>query len=246
MPKITVEHEGNKIEVEQPEGVYTQEQVDADYMNRQSVNENYVLKAEFDRRFKNWTPKAKAAEDAEVVATVLKNNPNQGDADLAAARQKWEAEEMQPWKDKNAALLDRIKSNEIAGATNNHFADPYTKQPKPGAPSYMESLFGDRFIYDEEHGYHVATDEKGNRLPSKDPGDGRPYQDAREFFAGIAEKDDYKDFLKPRDKNNSSDYSAPNGKGQKNYKPRSKMSDSEKLEAIKALGHEEFMKLPRE
>ena len=70
MAKVTVEHEGNTIEVDLPAGYLTPDEIKSGYIKRGSseLSDNYILKAEVDRR---WVPRNKAADDPKVIEKVL-------------------------------------------------------------------------------------------------------------------------------------------------------------------------------
>ena len=252
VPTIEVTIDGKKHTVPRPAGLVEQAQIDKDYLPRKTVNELYVLQTTLDERFKKWTPKEKAAEDQEVIAAVLKNHkPKDGDKgsdDLEAAKAKWKATDVDPLVEENNQLKSLLRGNAIRNGAGEFFDDKYTRPPREGEPSYMESLFGKYITYDKSLNYHVALDEKGNKIPAQNPTATRPYADAKEFFQSVAEQDAYKAFRKPKETNNSSGYNGtPGGGGDTDvsgFKPRSQMNDEEKLAAIKKLGHEGFMKIP--
>ena len=248
MPLIKVSYEGKEIEVEQPSGVFTQEQVDESYLPRATVKDQYVLQTEFDKRFKNWVPKAKAAEDPEVIGTVLKANPPKDQPEgLEEHRAKWEETDLKPKVEQLEQLQARLTRSAVSNAAAKYFADEYSKPPKEGQPSYMETLFDGRIKFDTDLGYPVALDEAGKPIPALQPTNTRPYAGADEFYGSIAKDETYKRFLKPGEQNNDSRYQG--GKGGEGAsatsgKKRSEMTPQEKAALVAEIGNEAYLNLP--
>jgi len=253
-PQITVTIDGQSHTVDLPDGYLAQAEVDAKYLPRETVNSLYVLQTEIDRRFKDWIKKEEAAKDQQVIAAVLEANPPKdrkpGDDDPVAAKAMWKQTELDPVLEENKSLKALILGNDITTGAGAFFAQQYVTSPIPGEQPYMQALFGKRFEYDPQLKYHVALDEQGNRIPAQKPTVQRPHADAKEFFGTLAGQEAYKQFLKPADVNNSSDFQggdggSPNGaKSPSQYKPRSQMSTDEKVAAIEELGRDKFMQIP--
>ena len=253
-PTITVQIDGKDHVVARPDGLFSQAEIDKDYMKRSVVNDTYVLQTTMDRRFKEWTPKSSAAEDQEVIAAVIAKHKPKGkegaeDFDLDSTKAKWKEAEYDPLEKKYNAAISLIKGSDIRGAAAEYFDEKFVTSPGPGQQSYMETLFGSQFEYDDELGYAVVM-VNGQPVQALNPTKAKPYQDAKEFFAKAAENEAYKGFLKPAEKNNDSSFSGKTGptgtdaKDPSKYKARSLMSDDEKLAAIKELGSDGFMKIP--
>lgn len=256
-PTIEVEIDGKKHTVPRPDGLLSQAEVDQGYLPREVVNEVYVpksdMKTAINERFKNWVKREDAVSDPDIISSVLKENPSNegGPADLEAAKAAWQKTDVDPLLGRIDSLLSMVKGNEIRGAAQEVFDDPWVKQPRPGHPSYVETVFGSQLVFDEDLQYHVALDDNGNKIPANKPTAARPYADAAEFLAMKAQDDAFRHLRRPPETNNSSGYGGENGQSgggpgndPSKYPPRSTMSDVDKLAAIKELGHEGFMKIP--
>ena len=239
MATVTVQHEGADIEVELPDGYLTPEQVRSQYLLKSVVDDTYVLKAEMDRRFKNWVHKDKAGDDEEIVNAILEKHGKSGkkaDFDLEAAKAEWKRAELDPVVENQNRLLDQVRRSALRDAARKAgFDAKYTDGPAPGMPSYFESVFADRLQYDNDLGYMVAVDSAGNRLAATEPTKERPYADAHQLFGDLAGKDEWKEYLAPDPKNNGSGYNGTSTPA-KSTKKWDSLSVDEKVKAISEHG----------
>jgi len=209
MALVKVKHDGNEIEVELPEGYQHQDEIRDKWLLKSVVGDQYVLKAEVDRRFQKWVKRDEAKDDPTVIAAVLeahgKNKP--ADIDLEKAKSDWSDKELAPVLAFNKSLLGTVRGSAIRDASRSAGFDPlYTDNPTEDVPSYFESAFGDRLEYDPSLKYFVATDKAGNRLAAQEPTTLRPYADASELFVNLAADENWKGYLSREPTNNDSRY----------------------------------------
>lgn len=248
MATVKVQHEGNEIEVPLPEGYVHESEIGDKYVKRDTVNSQYVLKTEMERRFKEWIPKDKALEDPDIVSSIVsKHKPTgkAGDVDLEAAKAEWKRAELEPLKTFSDRLLNQVRSATLKEAAQKAgFGDQHVTSPVPGIPSYVETAFTGAFEYDAELGYFVAKDAAGNRMAAQEPTTARPYAGPEEFFKQLAKQDAWKPYLKPPEKNNGSGYTGgATVQGSAKGKRLADMTNEEKMAYIKETGDYSFEKI---
>jgi hypothetical protein len=216
-----------------------------DVVPRDQVRDNYVLKHEFDRRFKNWVPRDKAAEDEEVKRLVL---AEQAPApDLEAAKREWNDREREPLKRELQEVYRGLAQRDLLNETRGVFDDPFLAKPSATRPSWVEVTYGDQFAYDKDLGYTVALGSDGRPLASANPTATRPYKDVREFFTEAVQRDEaLKPFLKPDPKNagGSGHFDKPGGARTTPPKSRKAMTPQEKVAYAQEHGSQAFLALP--
>lgn len=250
MATVTVNHDGNEIQVELPEDYLHKDDIKDTYIPRSTVQEQYVLQTEMERRFKNWIPRDKALEDEGLVADVLKKHGRKAegskDVDLETAKADWRKAELDPLKQFSDRLLNQVRGAQLKeAAIKAGFDERHVTSPVPGIPSYVETAFTNAFEYDAELGYFVAKDAAGNRLAAQEPTTARPYAGPEEFFDGLAKQDAWKPYLKPPEKNNGSGYNGASANGQRSAvrKRLAEMTNEEKMAYISDTGDYNFEKL---
>ena len=129
-PQITVTIDGKDHTVDRPDGLFSQAEIDKDYMKRSVVNDTYVLQTTMDRRFKDWTPKSSAAEDQQVIAAVLEKHKPKGKeggdpVDLDAAKAAWKEADYDPLEKRYNAAIGLIKGSGIRAAAAEYFDERF-------------------------------------------------------------------------------------------------------------------------
>jgi hypothetical protein len=216
---------------------------DSAYVARESLKDTYVLKANFDRRFKNWVPKDKAAEDEDVRKAVLSEHGQT--ADLEDAKKQWREGELNPVLTRLNGLHGRLKAQETKESAAEYFDERFVKAPAPGLTSWAETTFGPMFKFDDDAGYTIALDSEGRPLAAANPTGLRPFMGVSERMGQIANDPMWKPYLKPDPKNDGgSGFAQNNGKGATSFPPRKSMSAAQKAKAVQELGVNGFLALP--
>lgn len=177
----------------------------SEYLARSAVEEHYVPKASVEStikdRFKGWVKKDEAWNDDFIVSKVLEKHGKEK-VDLESVKKSWAEEELAPVSKRAESLESRARAaliNDAARAAG--VAEQHTKPIKPGAPSYMEVVYGSSFKYDSDLGDFVAVTRDGQPLGALNPTHDRQFMSAEEFFSREVKSDGMKPFLAPPPKN---------------------------------------------
>lgn len=207
MATVTVQHEGKDIQVELPAGYLSPDEVKAGYVSRETLKTTHVLKEDFDRRFQEWVPREKAAEDEKIVQSVLSKHKPKADVDVEAAKAEWRKAELEPVTGELGTLREQLRNSAIREAAKQYFKEDFLNNPFAS----VESKFADKFAFDAKLGYVVAKEGDGF-VAAMEPKPGRPYADPAEYFARLAKQPEYKTYLREEPKIQGNSGYSQNGK----------------------------------
>lgn len=196
--------------------------------------EGYVPKdffeAEVKRRAKDTQAiRRELAQDPETARAIFEaagiplgddGRPRVPDVSTAVqtARQKWEAEQLEPVKGSLSRLQESLARQALLAAAKGQVRDEFAT-PLPGGPSYVETALGSRVRFDPDLGYVVALDERGDPLPSSSPAPGRPYADAAEFVSSFVKSDAGAPLRRPVQSQPGASYRGSTGSAERTYSP---------------------------
>ena len=201
MPEIVLELNGEKVTVSDseltlPDGykIVSEQEIGNEYVKRASLEDTHVLKADFDRRYMNWTPVEKAHEIETVVSRVLaahhKDVPN-----LEDAKKTWKTGEYDPLYKKYEGIKASLVKKEVLANAKGVFSDEYTSPPPTGGNTWVENALESRYEFSEEYGYPVTV-LNGSPVPSSNPTANRPYRSVEEDMEALIKEDAWKAFAK--------------------------------------------------
>lgn len=259
MPTITIDGQDHEVELDKIQfgdgvKVLTDEEINKSYVPRTFIegdDAQYVHKKSFEKRFSNWVPKDKAVEDENIVSAILKKHGEAYKAEnLEDAKAQWDEAEAKPLRSQIEELTQNLTTFEsqvvgsaIDAAAKSVWQDAFATAPE-GRKSWARVNFDDEFTYDQDHGYVVAVNPKGEPIPATNPTQKRPYMGVEERMKQLADRDEYKPFARPAERITTGDGANPKGGEGKGSKRRGEMSSKEKSAYVAEHGKDAYLALP--
>lgn len=197
---IKVQHNGQELEVEKPQGIFTAEEVGASYVPRAAHNDQMArMRKELDG-FKGRRTEEELLGDEEFRGRAIESwgikttSPKEVQDRIKAAREEVVTREVTPLKqqiEKLGATVGKLRQSDLItqilqAATAARISDDLLKPATKGGIPIIVSMLRDAYMYSEEHDGWFARGSNGQPAFSQLGDANVPYQSVQEHLAGWA------------------------------------------------------------